>query len=392
MRPINRPISIGIVATEFPPMFGGMEQHAFGLAGQLGGTDNVAVFTSIKNEPTWTNAPFVTYPVLGRRVWEDINIIKKYDVDVWITLNAGYSTISQFLNIPVFAYCHGNDFLNHWIRQSRMADWVAETVRHVPYFWRFASEVDAKLRPLDRSRLFGGLSGARAIFVNSQFTKTRLRAAYPRLNREVIVSNPGVNDHFFVKQTVHSEKTNISAKTLRLLTIARLSTVAPKKNVDNILRAVSLLKDEMPVKYRIVGDGNRRIELQKLANSLNLGEHVCFLGNVANQHIPEIMDQADLFVLTTSGLESFGIVYAEAAARGVPSLMSRMGGATDAVEDGVTGIIIDGSGPEEIAEGIRRFWRTRETFRTEQIKAFAERFRWSTVATNMRQHIIEIIG
>ena len=168
---------------------------------------------------------------------------------------------------------------------------------------------------------------------------------FPRLERPIIVSNPGVNDYFFEnlsRSNVSSQSSN--NQILRLLTIARLATSAPKKNVDNIIRAIAILEKEIPIDWKIAGDGNRREELEALARYYGIDHRSCFLGNMPNSEIPKLLDEADLFVLPSvaSGhdVESFGIAYAEAAARGIPSLMSRMGGATDAVADGRSGICL----------------------------------------------------
>ena len=54
-----------------------------------------------------------------------------------------------------------------------------------------------------------------------------------------------------------------------------------------------------------------------------------------------------VFVLVSraseTDVEGFGLVYLEAAAAGVPSLGSRAGGATDAIADGQSGFIVDGT-------------------------------------------------
>jgi len=385
----QRRLRIGIVATEFPPMVGGMEQHAYGLAKALSETDDIHLFTHIRNAAAAEFAPFPIHPVLVCDLWEDVKKLSQERVDLWLTLNAGYSSLTKFLLDPVYAYCHGNDFLSPWIRQSRVDATLQKKMGQTPYLWRFAPWLS---KQLVHKRLFRSLSKARIIFVNSHYTNGALLQVFPRLERPIIVSNPGVNDHFFADQRPSQVSPETDPKTLRLLTVARLSSAAPKKNVENVVHAIALLKHEILIDYKVIGDGNRRLELQALSHSLGLDDCVSFLGNVPNQQIPKFIDKADLFVLASWAskvdVESFGIVYAEAAARGVPSLMSRMGGATDAVEDGRSGIIIDGAAPQDIADGIRRFWQTRDSFKSDEIRTFADQFRWSTVAGRMRQAII----
>lgn len=53
-------------------------------------------------------------------------------------------------------------------------------------------------------------------------------------------------------------------------------------------------------------------------------------------------------------IEGFGIVYLEAAASGKPAIAGRSGGTDEAVVDGVTGLLVDGSSAEDVAEAVRR--------------------------------------
>ncbi|MEO1085349.1 MAG: glycosyltransferase, partial [Acidobacteriota bacterium] len=78
------------------------------------------------------------------------------------------------------------------------------------------------------------------------------------------------------------------------------------------------------------------------------------------------------------------IVYIEAAASGVPSICSRAGGATDAVDEAHNGLLIDDSSPAAIVEGIRRFVVERDRFSPDATKAYAERFRWPRIAGQLR--------
>lgn len=99
------------------------------------------------------------------------------------------------------------------------------------------------------------------------------------------------------------------------------------------------------------------------------------------------LDAADLFALTSwdpeirgAGAESFGIVFAEATARGVPCLAARAGGVVDILEDGTNAVLIDDAQPETIAAGLDRFAVMRGGFDPEMIAAGARRFTWPKIA------------
>jgi hypothetical protein len=87
----------------------------------------------------------------------------------------------------------------------------------------------------------------------------------------------------------------------------------------------------------------------------------------------------------TNEAEGFRIVYAEAAARGVPSLASETGGAADAAVENANGILVAGPEPEQIAEGLRRFSRLQPRLDRQQIRDFALRFRRRTIAAQLNK-------
>jgi glycosyltransferase involved in cell wall biosynthesis len=151
-----------------------------------------------------------------------------------------------------------------------------------------------------------------------------------------------------------------------------------------------MLKGEVDFSYMVVGDGDLRPELERLAEDLQIGHQARFLGRLSTSDAIANLDAADLFVLP-SFFEGFGIVYAEAAARGLPSLASRTGGAVDAVVENVSGILVSGPEPEQIAEGIRRFSRMQLRPDREGVRRFASQFRRSVVIDQLKKIILDSI-
>ena len=222
--------------------------------------------------------------------------------------------------------------------------------------------------------------------MNSTFTKAKLEKTFSAVTGQIFIVPPGVGDHFYEHPRTRSHRS--ADAPIRLVTAARLSSSA-KKNVDNVLRGLAILHNELDFTYTVLGDGDLRPNLEKLAKELGIADQTEFLGNVANFEMPSYLDRADLFVLPSK--ESFGISYVEAAARGVPSLLSRSGGALDAVIEGTTGLIIDQHSPAGIAGGIKEFARTRANFRVDEIVGFSKRFRWSVIASDIRAHLLRAI-
>ena len=125
-----------------------------------------------------------------------------------------------------------------------------------------------------------------------------------------------------------------------------LSRLVPRKGFDVLIRAAARLAPDHPDLYvAIAGRGRDRRRLERIVAST--GAPVHFLGRVPFADLPALYGCADLFAMLCRdrwlGLEQegFGIVFAEAGACGVPSVAGASGGVRDAVEDGVTGSVVD---------------------------------------------------
>jgi phosphatidylinositol alpha-1,6-mannosyltransferase len=372
-------MKLGIVAPEFPPAIGGMEDHAAGLADAFALNSDVVVFTKQEYADVEYDGRYTVQPILAERAIPNMQRLKHERIECWLTLNAAYSWLSRHVDAPVFAYCHGNDFLKAWTDIFTKPERAfVDLVGRLPYCWRFQTRIEQKLK---RARIAAGLAGAKLIFVNSRNTQEVLAATFPTINTPTVVSWPGVSDLFFETPCSPVPFPHIA---LRLVTVARL---CKGKNIGNVLRALAMLKGEVDFGYDVVGDGDLRQELECLANDLQIGHRVRFLGRLATSDTIANLDFADLLVLP-SLFEGFGIVYAEAAARGVPSLASRTGGSADAVVENVNGILVAGPEPEQIAEGLRRFSRMQPRPDREKIRRFALQFRRSVIADQMKKVVL----
>jgi phosphatidylinositol alpha-1,6-mannosyltransferase len=126
-----------------------------------------------------------------------------------------------------------------------------------------------------------------------------------------------------------------------------------------LIRVLPLVRARVPgARLRIAGDGPLREYLQRIAQSVAVDDAVEFLGEVADASLPDLYRTSDAFVLMSrespskGGAEGFGIVCLEAGACGKPVVAGRSGGLVDAVEDGVTGILVDPEDPAAVAEAL----------------------------------------
>ena len=142
--------------------------------------------------------------------------------------------------------------------------------------------------------------------------------------------------------------------------VVGISRLVPRKGFDTAIRAAALLKGSRPdLVLAIAGGGRDESRLRQLAEQLNAP--VLFLGRVSNDDLPRLYGCADVYTMLCrnrwAGLEQegFGIVFLEAAACGVPQVAGDSGGAAEAVEDGVSGLVVrTPDDPRDVAAALER--------------------------------------
>ena len=160
-----------------------------------------------------------------------------------------------------------------------------------------------------------------------------------------------------------------------LLWVGRLQ---PWKGVDIALRALQ----EIPRAHlMIVGDGETRADLERLAQELGLAERVRFLGALPRERLPSIYAAADLLLATSFASETFGIGLVEAQACGLPVVASRFGGFPEVIDEGRTGLLVPPRDPVALAAAVRSLLDdpARRHALAAAAPGWAAQFSWSAV-------------
>lgn len=120
--------------------------------------------------------------------------------------------------------------------------------------------------------------------------------------------------------------------------IGVVANLRPVKGLDVFLRAAARVKGDLPeARFVIVGEGEERPKLADLVRELALEESVTFTGRSTN--IPRLMRAFDVGVLSSYS-ESFSSSVIEYRAASLPVVCTDVGGAREAIEDGITGYIV----------------------------------------------------
>jgi glycosyltransferase involved in cell wall biosynthesis len=140
----------------------------------------------------------------------------------------------------------------------------------------------------------------------------------------------------------------LAPERLHALMVGRLSGV---KGIDIALRALSLLPDEHPWQLNLVGDGGLRPELEALAASLGVADHVTFHG--FRRDVYALMAHSDLLVMS-SHHEGLPYTLLEAMSLGLPTLASDVGGLAEVLVHDRTGWLVPVGDVAGFAVGLQR--------------------------------------
>jgi len=120
--------------------------------------------------------------------------------------------------------------------------------------------------------------------------------------------------------------------------LMHLSNFRPVKRILDAIEIFALVRETMPAKLVMIGDGPDRGPAEELARKRAVEKDVLFLGK--QNEIREKLGQADLFLLP-SKLESFGLAALEAMACEVPVIATNAGGVPEVVEHGADGYLVE---------------------------------------------------
>jgi glycosyltransferase involved in cell wall biosynthesis len=139
------------------------------------------------------------------------------------------------------------------------------------------------------------------------------------------------------------------------LLVTTIGNIRRVKGHDIFIKAAAFIVPRFPkVSFSIAGDvleADYFLELQTLVRDLNLSDHFHFVGGITN--LAEHLSAADIFVLPSRS-EGFSNAIVEAMAAALPVVATSVGGNAEAVQDGVTGLLVPSEDPAALSAAITR--------------------------------------
>jgi glycosyltransferase involved in cell wall biosynthesis len=248
------------------------------------------------------------------------------------------------------------------------------------------SETIAEASPVgasaDRER--EALRAARRIIATSEWTRSELIARDFVEPHHVVVAYPGTDPAAI---TVASESGG------RLLCIG---VVAPHKGQDLLVRALARLTDIDDWTCTFVGSLDAAPgfvdDLTQTIERTHLGTRTTFTGVLAGSRLESAYSRADLIVVPSRS-ESFSMVAAEASARGIPVLATRVGGIPEAISSTAAGILVPPDDQHALEVALREWLaspRRRTELKTAAVEARPTTRAWSATIAVIASTLHEV--
>ena len=188
-----------------------------------------------------------------------------------------------------------------------------------------------------------------------EFTKQAIgRSLSPASKSAMVRISPGIDtDHF--APTLKSLELRKELGLEKKQVIVSVGRLVHRKGQDRLIQALPLIQASQPDTHLLlIGEGPYRAKLEEFVRVNKVESSVTFIGRVQYAQLPTYIGVGDIFAMPSRSrffgleVEGLGIVYLEASSCGLPVIAGNSGGAPDAVLEGETGLVVDGTNVGQI--------------------------------------------
>lgn len=167
-----------------------------------------------------------------------------------------------------------------------------------------------------------------------------------KINREIeVIPNFVCLEQYNYNGSIASIKNSVAPNGEKIL--IHISNFRKVKRTQDVIKIFDIVRQKIPAKLLMVGDGPERHRLEELCRELGTCGLVTFLGKVKDTE--RVLAASDLFILP-SETESFGLAALEAMAAKTPVISTNTGGIPEVNKQGISGYLSNIGNVEEMAE------------------------------------------
>ena len=359
------------VTNDFGPRAGGIETFIIGLIERRAFASTIVYTSKQANSQEYD------------QIWE-----KKYGVKVIrdssrillptprVARRISALIKAEGISVAAFGAAAPLGLLAHSMKRSGIVRIVALTHGH-EVWWAKVFPFNLLLRRIG--------TGVDSLTYLGEYTRQMISRPLTQSAKSAMIKiAPGIDtDHFSPRNSANLRQSLQLSQKKVIVCVARL---VHRKGQDKLIDAMpSILESIANAHLLIVGQGPYQSKLVKRVKKLGLEESVTFVGRINYEKLPEYICVGDLFAMPSRSrfggleVEGLGIAYLEASACGLPVIAGSSGGAPDAVVDGKSGVVVNGTDITAIAKTVIKFLRDPEGSR--QMGQFGrnwvvEKWRW----------------
>jgi phosphatidylinositol alpha-1,6-mannosyltransferase len=328
-----------VVTNDFPPRPGGIQSFVHGIVSRLP-PDEVVVLTS-----RW-------------RGWQEWDADAPYDV---VRADTSVLLPTPAVRRQAVELLRSRDCSAVWFGAAAPLGLLAPALRRAGAQRIVATthghEVGWSMLPAARSLLRRIAASVDVVTYLGEFTRAHLSRSMGAHADRLARLTPGVDATVFRPGRGAGVRASLGLADRPV--VVCVSRLMPRKGQDVLLRGLPAIRAAVPdAALLLVGGGPSRGDLERYVDRHGLREHVVLTGSVPAAELPAYYGAGDVFAMPSRSrlggldVEGLGMVYLEAAACGLPVVAGRSGGAPDAVRDGDTGIVVDGTSVDAVAAAV----------------------------------------
>lgn len=226
------------------------------------------------------------------------------------------------------------------------------------------------------------------VITNSQHATSQICDAYRIETSSVRVMYIGADESF-----LRDNASQRSTDGCSLLFCGYLGGPRQVKGVDVLLDAMPTILGKHEATLDIIGTGEHVDKYKAMCGDLGIRDSVRFVGFVDHSDLPAYFASANMFVLPSRS-ESMPVVVAEAMASALPVVSTTVGGISELVDQGETGVLVPPNDPHALAEAVVDMLNDPERMRdmgTRGRERVRQHFTWDKVAERVVEFYQEIL-